>query len=94
MSSNRNVMVAGGNKGIGAGIEVKISSAGYKVVATFNSQEPTKAPEIREKIEASIPLGRFSPPEEVSGLVAYMLSDEASYISGANFNISGALHLA
>jgi acetoacetyl-CoA reductase len=72
------------------GVTVNTISPGY----TETDMVEAIAPEIREKIEASIPLGRFSRPEEIACLVAYVLSDEASYISGANFNINGALHLA
>jgi NAD(P)-dependent dehydrogenase (short-subunit alcohol dehydrogenase family) len=38
---------------------------------------------------AEIPLGRFGRPEEVAGLVAFLASDEATYISGAVIPIDG-----
>ena len=38
---------------------------------------------------AAIPLRRVGEPEEVSSLVAYLASDEASYISGQCINITG-----
>src|SRR4051812_6584205 len=34
-------------------------------------------------------LGRFATPEEIAGLVAYLASDEARYITGASFTIDG-----
>jgi len=71
------------------GVTVNTISPGY----TETDMIEAIGPDIREKIEASIPLGRFGRPEEIASLVAYILSDEASYISGANFNINGALHL-
>lgn len=37
------------------------------------------------------PLGRLGYPEEVASLVAYLASSEASYITGANFNVNGGL---
>jgi 3-oxoacyl-[acyl-carrier protein] reductase len=36
-----------------------------------------------------IPLGRFGTPEEVSGLVAFLLSERASYITGASIDVAG-----
>jgi 3-oxoacyl-[acyl-carrier protein] reductase len=36
-----------------------------------------------------IPLGRFGTPEEVSGLVAFLASDRASYITGASIDVGG-----
>ncbi|HEY0794587.1 MAG TPA: SDR family oxidoreductase, partial [Acidisarcina sp.] len=40
---------------------------------------------------ANIPAGRLGTPEEVAGLVAYLSSDEASYVNGATFTIDGGL---
>ena len=40
-----------------------------------------------------IPLGREGTPEEVAGVVAFLASDEASYVTGANVNLSGGLFL-
>lgn len=39
----------------------------------------------------NIPLGRLGTPEEVAGLVAYLASDEAAYITGSTFVIDGGL---
>jgi len=39
----------------------------------------------------NIPLGRMGTPEDVAGLVAYLASDEASYVSGSTFVIDGGL---
>jgi NAD(P)-dependent dehydrogenase (short-subunit alcohol dehydrogenase family) len=38
---------------------------------------------------AAVPLRRVGEPEEVSALVAYLASDEGSYISGQCINITG-----
>jgi len=40
-----------------------------------------------------IPLGREGTPEEVAAVVAFLASDEASYVTGANLNLSGGLVL-
>lgn len=36
-----------------------------------------------------VALGRSGQPEEVAKLIAFLLSDESSYISGAAINIDG-----
>jgi 3-oxoacyl-[acyl-carrier protein] reductase len=38
---------------------------------------------------AKIPLGRFGKPEEVAAAVAWLLSAEASYVTGANLEVGG-----
>jgi NAD(P)-dependent dehydrogenase (short-subunit alcohol dehydrogenase family) len=38
---------------------------------------------------AAIPLGRFGTPEEAGGLVAFLLSDDASYVSGDIIPLAG-----
>ena len=40
---------------------------------------------------ANIPLGRMGTPEDVAGLVAFLCSDDASYITGSTFVIDGGL---
>lgn len=45
-----------------------------------NPDDPAQA---RERFAAQVPLGRYGTAEEVSNLVTFLLSDEASYISGS-----------
>ena len=44
-----------------------------------------------EQLLERIPLGRFGAPEEVAGVIRFLLSDAASYITGQCFNIDGGL---
>ncbi len=49
-----------------------------------------------EQIQAltkNIPLGRIASPDEVSSVVAFLLSDDSSYITGENINVNGGLYM-
>jgi len=50
--------------------------------------------EIFSKRIASIPLGRLSTPEDIAGLVVYLASKEADYITGQSININGGFIVA
>jgi ketoreductase len=46
---------------------------------------------IRQQFEAKIPLGRYSTPEEVAGLVGYLATDTAASITAQALNVCGGL---
>jgi glucose 1-dehydrogenase len=39
----------------------------------------------------NIPLGRMGTPEDVAGLVAFLVSDDAAYVTGSTFIVDGGL---
>jgi acetoacetyl-CoA reductase len=46
------------------------------------------------KIIPQIPMARLGKPEEVAGLVAYLASDEAAFVTGSNIAINGGQHMS
>lgn len=48
---------------------------------------------LETKIIPQIPMGRLGKPEEVAGLVAYLASEEAAFLTGANIAINGGQHM-
>jgi acetoacetyl-CoA reductase len=48
---------------------------------------------LETKILPLIPQSRLGKPEEVAGLVAYLASEEAAFVTGANISINGGQHM-
>jgi NAD(P)-dependent dehydrogenase (short-subunit alcohol dehydrogenase family) len=49
------------------------------------------AGEFFAELAAGVPLGRFGQPGEVAGMVVFLASDQASYITGASIDVAGGL---
>jgi acetoacetyl-CoA reductase len=72
------------------GVTVNTISPGY-----IGTKMVTAIPKdvLDTKIIPQIPVGRLGKPEEVAGLVAYLASDEAAFLTGANIAINGGQHM-
>jgi 3-oxoacyl-[acyl-carrier protein] reductase len=49
--------------------------------------------EAKAKLAGSIPLERLGSPEDVAAAVAFLASEEASYVTGTVLNVSGGLYM-
>ena len=52
-------------------------------------QEAEYTPEMLERVNATIPLGRHAKPEEIAALYAFLASDEGAYFTGAVISMDG-----
>jgi NAD(P)-dependent dehydrogenase (short-subunit alcohol dehydrogenase family) len=50
--------------------------------------------EERQKILAGIPLGRVAKPEEIATVIAFLASDDASYVNGVCIDVNGGSWMA
>ena len=71
------------------GITVNTVSPGY--VATDMVMAVPE--EVRAKIAADIPTGRLGKPEEIAYAVAFLVDEQASWITGSNLDINGGHHM-
>jgi 2-hydroxycyclohexanecarboxyl-CoA dehydrogenase len=51
-------------------------------------------PKLREALTRAIPFRRLAQPEDVAGVVAFLASDEASYVTGQTISVSGGLTMS
>jgi ketoreductase len=87
-----------GNELAPTGITVNAVCPGYvetpmaqRVRQGYAAAYDTTEDEIRTKFQAKIPLGRYSTPEEVAGLVGYLVTDTAASITSQALNVCGGL---
>jgi acetoacetyl-CoA reductase len=72
------------------GVTVNTVSPGYLRTRMTEAVPPEV---MRDKILPQIPLGRLGEPDEVAALVAYLASDAAAFVTGANIAINGGQHM-
>jgi acetoacetyl-CoA reductase len=72
------------------GVTVNTISPGY-----IGTKMVTAIPKdvLDTKILPHIPVGRLGKPEEVAGLIIYLASEEAAFVTGANIAINGGQHM-
>lgn len=71
------------------GVTVNSVSPGY--VETDMVKSIRK--DVLDKLVAGIPIGRLAQPAEIAALVAFLTSEEAGYITGANIAINGGMYM-
>jgi NAD(P)-dependent dehydrogenase (short-subunit alcohol dehydrogenase family) len=88
----------GGVLGVMRSIAHRFATEGFRVNAVCPGAVSTpmlapalELPGFREQLEGRTPLGRISSPDEIARPIRFLLSDEASFITGAHLTIDGGL---
>jgi NAD(P)-dependent dehydrogenase (short-subunit alcohol dehydrogenase family) len=79
------------------GILVNSVNIGFVVTPQWQNIRSKRAPELSQEefftglAAEEVPLGRFGDVSEVSGLIAFLASDRASYITGTSIDVAGGM---
>jgi len=73
----------------GRGVTVNTVSPGYIGTDMVRAIKPERL----EKIVSGIPVKRLGEPAEIASIVAWLVSDESAFATGADFSLNGGLHM-
>lgn len=75
------------------GPAIRVNCVSPGMIRTPMTELLFRVPKLTEPFDAAVPAGRAGTAEEVASVVCFLLSDEARYVTGANFVVDGGLSL-
>ena len=78
-----------------AGQGIRVNTIRPGVIQTAMTASLSTDPELKRRVEESIPLGRVGQPEEIAEVAIWLLSEKSSLVTGAHINAGGGgFHVA
>ena len=68
---------------------VRVNSVCPTMTATAMTAGMASQPELMAKFRDRIPLGRAADPKEIAAVIAFLASDDASFVTGVNLPVDG-----
>ena len=65
--------------------DIRVNAVAPGVIATPRNEKDA------ERLSPEVPLGRAGTPEDVAGLVAWLCSEDAAYVTGSSYVIDGGM---
>lgn len=78
---------------IGAPDSIRVNCVAPGLIETEMTEGEISSAAGRDKIERQIPMHRVGQPEEVAEAVAFLVSEQAAYITGQTINVNGGLYM-
>ncbi|MBS7564271.1 glucose 1-dehydrogenase [Mucilaginibacter sp. Bleaf8] len=74
-----------------APFNIRVNNVAPGAISTPINKKLEEDPELMENVLKNIPLRKMGKPEDVAGLVAFLASDDATYITGSTYFVDGGL---
>jgi NAD(P)-dependent dehydrogenase (short-subunit alcohol dehydrogenase family) len=91
----KNYSVYGASKAAVANLTLtaahELAGEGIRILSVSPGVSDTglNPPEVKKKLAQNVPLGRIAQPSDIANMVAFLASDEASYLTGENYSVTG-----